>query len=206
MGFIQKYILPREIDFDRALGEQAIASGNTVRDLCRFCQQNNFKALEALIDDENQSRNLKRKNMRELLNVFITPYDKESIYRMITELDWIALSVKHLAIDILAYKVKCPDYYAPIFGMLTQMSSDLTEALQFLPKKQLGKILVNIEAIHDNYDETSRACALAATRHLKNDEVKVYLAQREILNQLKEVAKRIHISANTLEDMAMKIT
>jgi hypothetical protein len=40
---------------------------------------------------------------------------------------------------------------------------------------------------------------------LENDDIKVYLAHREILIQLKEVAKRIHVSANTLEDMAIKI-
>lgn len=205
MGFIQKYILPKEIDFDHALTQQAIASRNTVQDLCRYCMRNDIKALEVLLKDEHNSRSLKRKNMRELLNVFITPYDKESIYRMITQLDWISLSVKHLAIDILAYKVTCPEDYAPIFDTLIKMSTDLTTAMEYLPKKELGRIMNNIEAIHDNYDETSKACALAATRHLKNDEIRVYLAQKEILQQLKEVARRIHVSANTLEDMALKI-
>ncbi len=205
MGLLQKYILPKEVDFNAALQKQADACRHTVVDLARYCLDNDFKALETLIDDEKLSRKLKHKNMHELLDVFITPYDKESIYRMITQLDWVSLSVKHLAIDILAYKVQCPDYYDTIFDILIDMADKLGEAFTFLPEKKLGKILLNIENIHDSYDETTRACAVAAHRHLEQDDIKVYLAHKEILNQLKEVAKRLHIAANTLEDMAIKI-
>ncbi len=205
MGIIQKYLLPKEIDFNNALKKQVNASKNSVLDLCKYCQHQDLEALKAIVDDEHASRSLKSRNMHELLDVFITPYDKESIYRIITQLDWIALSVKHLVIDLLAYKISCPDYYQPIFTVLSEMVESLDKAFTYLPEKQLGKILSNIETIHDKYDETTKECALAALRHLENDEIKVYLAHKEILNQLKEVARRIHISANTLEDMAMKI-
>ncbi len=205
MGIIQKYLLPKEIDFNNALKKQVNASKHSVLDLCKYCEQKDMHALKAIVEDEHQSRSLKSKNMHELLDVFITPYDKESIYRIITQLDWIALSVKHLVIDLLAYKINCPEYYQPIFSTLREMILSLDKAFTYLPEKQLGKILRNIELIHDKYDETSKECALAALRHLENDEIKVYLAHKEILNQLKEVARRIHMSANTLEDMAMKI-
>jgi len=205
MGIIQKYLLPKEIDFNSALKRQVNASKNSVLDLCKYCQNKDLESLKSIVDDEHSSRALKSKNMHELLDVFITPYDKESIYRIITQLDWIALSVKHLVIDLLAYRITCPDYYQPIFTTLSEMVESLDKAFTYLPQKQLGKILSNIETIHDKYDETTKECAFAALRHLENDEVKVYLAHKEILNQLKDVSKRIHISANTLEDMTMKI-
>jgi uncharacterized protein Yka (UPF0111/DUF47 family) len=205
MNLIQKYLLPKEIDFNRALKKQADASRQSVKDLADFCLGNNEKALNAILDDEHHSRSLKNANMRELLDVFITPYDKESIYRMIVQLDWISLSVKHLAIDLVAYKVKCPASYEPIFAVLSDMIKVLTLAFDDLSQKKLGEILSMIEAIHDNYDETVKLCATASVRHLEEDEIKTYLAHREILHQLKEVSKRIHLSANTLEDMAMKI-
>ncbi len=205
MGIIQKYLLPKEVDFNHALKQQVDASRNCVLDLCLFCQKNDRNALKAILEDEHQSRALKRKNMHELLDVFITPYDKESIYRMITQLDWIALSVKHLAIELLSYKADCPEHYKNIFKMLAEMVEALDEAFNYLTQKELGKILSNIEIIYDHYDETTKYCALAAVKHLHEDETKVYLAHKEILNQLKEISKRIHTSANTLEDMAMKI-
>lgn len=205
MNFVQKYLLPKEIDFNSALKKQAEASQHTVQDLVHYCLEHDLNILKALIDDEHNSRVLKHKNMHELLDVFITPYDKESIYRMVNQLDWIALSIKHLAIDLLAYKVNCPDSYQPIFTTLNDMAKNLVQAIVVLPQKDLAKILQYIEKINDNYDETTRQCALASVRHLNKDEVKVYLAHKEILNQFKEVAKRLHVAANTLEDMAMKI-
>ena len=47
-----------------------------------------------------------------------------------------------------------------------------------------------------------RQCAWA--HHLKEDPVRDYLARREIIAQLKEVARRIRVSAGSLEDMAVK--
>ena len=205
MSFIEKYLLPKEIDFNNALMKQAELSKYSIVDLINFCLENNEKARESILADEHDSRLLKNRNMRDLLGVFITPYDKESIYRMIVQLDWISLSVKHLAIDIVAYNVKCPQHYKQIFSVLTDMIETLTTAFKYLDKKELSKILSCTESIRDNYDEVARQCAKAAAKHLEEDDIKIYLSHKEVLYQLKDVSKHIHLSANTLVDMAMKI-
>jgi uncharacterized protein Yka (UPF0111/DUF47 family) len=135
MGLIQKYILPKEVDFNAALQQQVNASRDTVLDLCRFCLENDRKALIAVKEDERKCRELKKQNMHELLDVFITPYNRESIYRMINQLDWVMLSVKHLAVDLLINKVQCPETHQPIFTALTQMVEALTDGFTFLTEK-----------------------------------------------------------------------
>ena len=205
MSLIQKYILPKEIDFNAALIKQVTASKNSVLDLCKYCQTQNLAALKTIIDDEHNSHHLRRENVHKLLDVFITPYDKEAIYRLIIQLDWLSLSVKHLCIDLLAYKIHCPDFYHNIFNNLSTMVNALANAFEHLPKKELEAIFLHVESIHDNYDKTVKECALATLQHLENDEIKSYLAHKEVLNQLKEIARRIHICANYLEDMAMKV-
>ncbi len=203
-GLIQKYILPREIDFDRALQLQVNAARDTVLDLCRYCEEGDFRALRKIINDERQCHELKNSNMRELLNVFITPYDRESIYRTINQIDWIALSVKHLAIDMLVFKVRCPPGYRPVIDALSRMAAQLADGFTSLGNKHFREILDTVNRINADYDRAVEECARAAARHLEKDDIKVYLTHREILNQLKEVAKRIHIGANTLQDMAVK--
>lgn len=205
MGLIQKYILPKEVDFNAALQQQVNASRNSVLDLCQYCLENNRDALKKITDDERQCRTLKNQNMHELLDVFITPYDREAIYRIIDQIDWIALSVKHLAMELVIFKVKCPENYRPIFTSLRQMVDALAEGFVFLADKKLHEIVRVVNEIYVDYDQTVEQCTLAAANHMEHDEIKVYLAHREILIQLKEVAKRIHVSANTLEDMAIKI-
>ena len=204
MGLIQKYILPKEIDFNTALQQQVNATRDTVLDLCDYCVENDRVALKRVTADERECRTFKNQNMHELLDVFITPYDRESIYRIIDEIDWVALSVKHLAIDILVYKVNCPESYGPIFTSLRQMADALAEGFVFLADKKLHEIVRVVNEIYVSYDQAVEQCVIAAANHLENDEIKTFLAHREILFQLKEVAKRIHVSANSLEDMAIK--
>ncbi len=205
MGLIQKYILPKEVDFNTAMQQQVNTSRDTVHDLYLYCLENDLKALKKITEDERKCRTLKNQNMHELLDVFITPYDREAIYRIIDQVDWVSLSVKHLVTDLAIYKVKCPESYRPIFTALSQMADALAEGFVFLANKNLNEIVRTVNEIYVNYDNTVEQCAVAAANHLENDEIKVYLAHREILFQLKEVAKRIHVSANTLEDMAIKI-
>jgi len=205
MGVIKKYLLPKEVDFNAALQKQVNASKQCVLDLCRYCKTRDKSALKAIINDEHQSRVLKSQNMHELLDVFITPYDKESIYRIIIQLDWIALSVKHMAVELLAYDISCSKDFNNIIDTITNMVEALDKAFLYLPQKKLGKILSNIERIHDHYDDTVKQCAVLAANYLKKDDLKTYLANKEIIIQLKDIAKHLHLSANTLEDMAMKI-
>ncbi len=205
MGLIQKYILPKEIDFNSALQEQVNASKDMVLVLCQYGQDNNNQLLSIIIENERKCRALKNQNMHELLDVFITPYDRESIYRIIDQLAWLALSVKHLATDLKIYNITIPENYFPIFTALDQMASALAEGFVFLSRKNLNEIVRIINEIYVLYDETVEQCTLTAAHHLENDDVKTYLAYREVLNQLKEVAQRIHVSANSLEDMAIKI-
>jgi len=205
MGLIQKYILPKEVDFNAALLVQVNASRDTVLDLCQYYFENDIQSLKMIIQDERKCRAYKKKNMHELLDVFITPYDPESIYRIIDQLSWMALSVKHLATDLLIYKVSLPEDYRLIFTLLKQMANALAEGFVFLGQKKFNDISRTVNSIYEHYDETFEQCSLTAARHLEQDEITAYLAFREILNQLKEVAKRIHVSANSLEDLAIKI-
>ncbi len=204
-GLIEKYILPRAVDFNAALQRQVNAARDTVADLCRYYATHDYNALTKITQDERDCRHLKNQNMHELLDVFITPYDRESIYRIINQLDWIALSVKHLAIDILIYKVTCPKDYQPIFSALGAMSDALADGFNFLTQKNLHELVRVVNEIYVNYDKTVETCALAAAKHLDSGDIKAYLKHREVLNQLKEVAKRINISANSLEDLAIKL-
>ncbi len=103
MGFIQKFVLPKEVDLAAALQVQTSATRSIVHDLYAAYILHDDEAFSALRNETNETRAIKDKNMKELLDVFIVPYDKESIFRIITQLDWIALSVKHFVVEVDAY-------------------------------------------------------------------------------------------------------
>ena len=77
MGFIRKFILPKEVDLAAALQEQTAATRKIVHDLHSAYILYSEEAFEAITNDTNETRKIKERNMKELLDVFIAPYDKE---------------------------------------------------------------------------------------------------------------------------------
>ncbi len=205
MGFISNYILPKSVDFDSALQSQAHITRMMVEDLQAVCRENNPEMLEHIADHAVEARKLKSDNMKDLLDVFITAYDKESIYRIITQLDWVALSVKHFELEVTAYEIGSLNQYQHIADILVEMAALLELGITRLSIKNPKAMDPDIELIHDKYDDVVSLCAESIAKLLKQDNHEQIMVGREILAQLKDVAKRIHITANTLEDMALKI-
>ncbi|MEJ2765966.1 hypothetical protein VV869_18595 [Photobacterium sp. MCCC 1A19761] len=202
MGFIQKFILPKDVDLVAALQAQTLATRNIVHDLYAAYILHEKEAFNAIKNDTSETSAIKDKNMKELLDVFIAPYDKESVFRIITQLDWIALSVKHFVVEVDAFHDKqALDVYRDIFELLKEMASLLEDGFKQLTKKELPSIAL----IHDKYDLVVEYRAQHVAQLLQQDDLKHIIIHNEILSQLKEIAKRMHVTANTLEDMAIKL-
>jgi len=205
MGFISKLILPTQVDFDHALQAQAHQTARVVRDLYDAFVGGDPAALTAIKDDAEQARTLKDSNMKELLNVFITPYDKESIFRLITQLDWVALSASHLKLLANAYSITSLKNSEDILLELTQMATLLDQGIAQLPAKPMSPIAENCDRIHDKYDQVVSLCARALATQMQQQDFRETMMCRDVLTQLREIAKRVHITANTLEDMMIKV-
>ncbi len=206
MGLISKYILPKTIDLDKALQAQASVMLTTLEDLYSASKHDDASALARISRHADKARTLKTTNMKELLDVFITPYDKESIYRMITQLDWITLSVKHFRLEKEAYQIESIEQYHPIIKHLVDMARLLNQSIGLLGNKNPATIEPKIDLINDAYDEVVTHRAEFIAQLLKQQDCKYIIRHHDILTQLKDIAMRIHVCANTLEDMAIKVT
>ncbi len=205
MGFIRKLLLPNEVDFNSALCNQVQTCKLMLDEVYSACVNDDVTALQSITATSQRARELKTQNMMQLLNVFITPYDKESIYRMITQLDWVALSIKHFQLEVEVYETILLSEYEPIFKLLVEMITALEDGMTKLSENQLDLIAVRTDQIHDQYDNVVGLCATAKATLMKQNDCKHIILYKDMLYQLKEIAKRIHISANTLEDMAIKV-
>jgi uncharacterized protein Yka (UPF0111/DUF47 family) len=105
------------------------------------------------VDAADKARALKDRNMKELLNVFITPYGKESIFRLITELDWVAVSANQLKMLANANSIDSLKSDEDILLELTQMGNFLDEDVSLLSAKDVLSIAENCDRIHDKYDQ-----------------------------------------------------
>jgi len=205
MGFISKLILPRQVDFDNALQAQAHQTAGMVQDLYDAFVPGDPHAQNEIAKAAEKARALKDSNMKELLDVFITPYDRESIFRLITQLDWVAVSVNHLKLLANAYSIDSLKSYEDILLELTHMAHFLDEGISRLTSKTLHSIAEDCDRIHDKYDQVFSLCAHSSVALLQQDDFGKTLMLRDILAQMREIAKRVHVAANTLEDMMVKV-
>jgi uncharacterized protein Yka (UPF0111/DUF47 family) len=204
-GFIEKFILPKSADFLSAMRQQTALTLAIVRNLQDACIHEEPEVFATIRSDASDALAMKNENMQQLLNVFLTPYDKESIYRFLTQLDWVVLSVKHFVIEQEVYGVSSFEDYRNIFSLLTEMASLLEQAFEQLACREMVALASTTDRIHDKYDLVVEDCARAVAALLNTDDCRNMLRHRDIVAQLKEIAKRIHITANTLEDMAIKV-
>jgi len=212
VGFIHKLLLPKEVDFNAALRRQADIAGDMVKHLYDACTAGEEvpvaanSALTAIESLSVRSRESKSRNMAELLDVFITPYDKESIYRMVVQLDWVALSVNHFRLEAEVYEIHSLREYEPILASLRTMISALQAALGALDSRDIAAVADANERIHVRYDQVVGDCARATAALMLGPDLKRVMRHQAMFQQLKEIAKRIHVTANTLEDMTLKVT
>jgi len=204
-GFIGKFILPRSVDFVTALGQQTGITRQIVSDLHDACVNLRPEAFESIHQDADRAREMKNENMQQLLKAFLTPYDKESIYRLLSQLDWIVLSVKHFVIEREVYGIASLTDYRDIFELLREMAELLQEGFDQLAAREMMGLAASMDHIHDKYDQVVEHCARATAALFKTEDCVNIIRHRDIVAQLKEIAKRIHVTANILEDMAIKL-
>lgn len=205
MGFIQRYLLPKEVDFNGALLTQAQIAHEMVACLHEASAGDDIARLAGIGEMAARARAAKEHNMEVLLDVFITPYDKESIYRLITQLDWVALSVKHFELESHVYGIHSLAEYLPIVEILLEMAQKLEDGIGQLSRKKVEPAQGFNRELHDAYDNVVNLCARATAALLDRDDIKRLIRHKDMLLQFKEIAKRIHISSNSLEDMMIKL-
>ena len=203
-SLIKKYILPKEVDFISALNQHSelIASiANNLYECFIGVKQN---ACDSIISDENKAKKMREKNMRELLGTFITPIDRESIYRVVTQLDWIALSINHFRLEAKAYGVDKLDYIKIIkkIELQSQLLTDGFKTIKSSPKNTSD----NAQKVRDLYNELVNIYVQKMAILVNDKDMRVIFVQKELLKQLKEISKRMQMCANSLEDIVMKMS
>lgn len=204
-SLLKKYIIPHEIDFIAMLQEQALATHKIIEDLYECFIGKDEKNCQSILEDEHKTEIIKKRNMEVMLNAFITPIDRESIYRAVTQLDWIAISVKHFVQETKAYDVHKLTEYKTIFQLIYNASQALNEGFEALNEPQHTKVSRKADKARGLSDEISQQYINEMVELSKNRDLKQVFIYREILSQLKEIGKRLHISANTLQDIVVKM-
>ena len=205
ISFLKQYILPKEVDFIAKLQEQSSATQGMVEKLFACFIKKEQTACEGIENDAKALQHIRDANMQELLNSFITPIDRESIYRVITCLDAIALSVRHFVLETSVYDVQHLDRnYKDILKALQKEMCELNEGFMELKKNSI-EVASHAQAVRDAYDEAVESYIKQMEKISNSTDVHEVFIQKEMLHQLRDIGKNIYYCANSLEDIVVKM-
>ena len=197
--------MPQEIDFFKRLQEQSNVSKNIIDVLHRvyMLQSDAPDAIKSVIQTAEEMRS---GNLMELGQAFLTPVDKESISRAYINLDWVVMSVKHLVVELEIYEITELAEYKIIFDLLKEQMENIHAGFGTLNDKTEEKTSKHVYQIIHCDNELIGEYARQVSILLSGNEIKKIIARKEILNQLKEISKRIRLCANDLEDIVFKMS
>ena len=198
------YILPKEIDFFGNLVEQSTITRDIIQALYDIYIDNK-KQPDTLPPLLEHAEGIRKQNIAELNKVLITPLDREALSRAHINLDWVVLSIKHLTIEFNTFSITSLKEYEKIFALLLKEIEGIADSFRMLKSKKYEKVLSNISDIIQMDDEVISEYSFLLGSLFSNDNFKTVLAYKEILTQLKEVSKRIHVCANSVEDIVFKM-
>lgn len=205
MSKLKDWILPKEMDFFSLMKEQSLETLKIVDELGKFYVESATKNPEYIFDLITEAKKNRSTNLKDLNATFITPVDKEAISRVYAQLYWVALSIKHLIVEIDTYEIYDLSEYKNLFDLLKQEMQLLGDGFDGLRNKNYDAALkISDQVIHQD-NELIKQYAIHLAQLFKGQEHHHILMHREILSQLKEVSKRIHICANLLEDIVFKL-
>ncbi|MGE3285407.1 MAG: DUF47 domain-containing protein [Pseudonocardia sp.] len=158
---------------------------------------------------ENAGDSLTHEIMIKLNSVFVTPFDREDIYRLASSLDDVLDLVEEAADRIVLYRLGAlPPGVAAQVSVLQQAAGATAEAMPRLEKPaKLQEYWIHVNSLEDDADAVYRSLLgdlLAPPDDAAPADILAVLKLKEVVETLEEAADAFETVANTVESIAVK--
>jgi predicted phosphate transport protein (TIGR00153 family) len=200
-------LTPRETSFYTMFTESAsnlVAAASLLKDLLAAEPAGRAAIAEKMRDVEHAGDEATHRIMRELNETFVTPFDREDIYRLASALDDV-VDFMDAAVDLVVlYKVEeLPAGISDQVEVLERAAELTAEAMPRLRSmKDLKEFWIELNRLENQADQIYRR-QLAALFNGDYDALTV-LKLKEVIDQLEGAADAFETVANTVETIAVK--
>jgi predicted phosphate transport protein (TIGR00153 family) len=199
-------IIPREAKFFEMFAEMAsnLTEGAILlRDLLHH--YNNVETrIQKLTDIEHRGDELTHAVITKLNQTFITPFDREDIHKLATQLDDVLDYVNSAGERLVTYKVaSSPPDAARLADVIVRQCQQLEKAVSVLEKSQgVLDYCVEINRLENEADDIARA-AIGKLFETERDPINLIKA-KEIYEMLETATDKAEDAANVLETVVLK--
>jgi predicted phosphate transport protein (TIGR00153 family) len=162
-------------------------------------------------DAEHAGDELTHEIMVKINTTFVTPFDREDIYRLASALDDVLDAIEEAADRIVLYRLgTLPPGIAAQVEVLQRAAAVTAEAMPRLEKlSDLQKYWIDLNSLEDEADDIYRTLLgdlLAPPDSAPPADVLTLLKTKEVVEVLEEAADAFETVANTVESIAVKET
>jgi uncharacterized protein Yka (UPF0111/DUF47 family) len=197
-------VFPREFDFEGMLLQQAQATVEGLRQFMSWMQGDGSEDPGALAAMEDQVDEMRYNMEGKLIEAFSTPFDRQEIYGLSRQMDYILNFAVETAREVHAFKIR-PDEPIIIMSrsLLEGMESLLVGIEMVVNKKgdfeaMVRRTRVSMHAIDDEYIE-------ALARLLEEPDLRMVMKRREVYHHMRDAGRALRTTVDVLHRMKVDI-
>lgn len=155
---------------------------------------------------EKKGDEIARQCIEDLHKTFITPFERNDIYRLVTRMDDILDAIEDVSADIVVYKLETCTEFIKITDILSTAITELKKLVLGIRTKESLEIMkptfIHIHKLENEADDLTRNAIGALFEKEKNaiDLIK----WKEIYEKLEEATDCCHSVANIIEGIIME--
>jgi uncharacterized protein len=200
-------LIPRDTKFFDLFADMATNLGEGARLLQKTLGE--FKQVEDRVRQlkviEHRGDEMTHEILTKLNQTFITPFDREDIYRLASSLDDVLDFIYAAGVRLVMYKItSVPEAASQLAGILVTQADQLAEAVTRLEKKHdhVLQNCVEINRLENEADAVARA-AIGALFDKEKDPISL-IKLKELYEVLETATDKAEDAANVLEGVVLK--
>jgi predicted phosphate transport protein (TIGR00153 family) len=200
-------LIPRDTKFFDLFADMARNLGDGARLLKQTLDdfQDVSVRVQQLKDIEHRGDEMTHNVLTRLNQTFITPFDREDIYRLASSLDDVLDFVYAAGVRLIMYKItSAPQAASQLAEIIIKQCDQLTQAMVKLDKKndQLLENCVEINRLENEADQIARE-AIALLFEKEKDPISL-IKLKELYEVLETATDKAEDAANVLEGVVLK--
>ena len=192
------------LNFYALLIQQAQVIRDAVQALCDFCQDPTQEKGDFVKVKEKEADAIRRQLVEDINRTFITPIDRDDLYRLSTSIDDLADYAWTTVKEVRIYDIQPDKNLLTMAKTLLQMADGLLVCTEKLEKDHAG-VAVEATKVKKLENTLNVQFHQSIAELFESDDIKKILKYREIYNHMNHAADKGDFSADILLDIVVKL-
>ncbi len=192
------------LNFYALLIQQAQVIRDAVAALCAFCEDPTQEKGDFIKVKEKEADTIRRQLVEDINRTFITPIDRDDLYRLSTSIDDLADYAWTTVKEVRIYDIQPDQHLLTMAQTLLKMADGLLICTQKLEKDHAG-VAAEATKVKKLENTLNVQFHQSIAELFKTDDIKKILKYREIYSHMNHAADKGDFSADILLDIVVKL-